>query len=121
MNGKKAKALRRITTSRTEYRAGKRHYHAVARRAAQRGEMDKPRKLARQGRAPISISTTEHPLRNAVRHCIRFGLNVGTTIRNAIPRSYTHLARHRHASLDRLFSEMPRVAIMQTLNNLGVR
>lgn len=120
MNGKKAKALRRITYSRTEYRSGKRYYHAIARRAAQRAVMVKPRALARQGGVPTSTSTTEHPLRNAVRHCISSGWHVSTKIRNAIPRGFAHLARRRHTSLDRLFSAMPRVAIMQTLKNLGV-
>lgn len=119
MNGKKAKALRRITRSRPEYQEGKRYYHAIARRAAQRTRpAAKDAKRRFPGALPTAKSTSEHTLRTAVRRCIAAGYGSAWRIRQAIPRSHRHLARLRHTSLDRLWAIMPRPVILQTMRNL---
>ncbi len=119
MNGKKAKALRRITHSRTEYQEGKRYYHAIARRAAQRTRpAAKDGKRRFPGAPPTAKSTSEHTLRTAVLRCIRAGYKPNWRIRHAIPSSHRHLARLRHTSLDRLWAIMPRPVILQTMRNL---
>jgi hypothetical protein len=112
MRQSKAKAIRRIVGSRTEYRAAKRHYTRVATSKAQNPKpvADRGQRL-RSGHVVREIANPAAPMKKPVYSLHRAANGVGTyaawALRNELSKLRPGIKMGRHESVDRLAGRLP--------------